>query len=167
MASGDELLIERLTDRASQLSAQSDTLDVKASILLVVVTFLAGQSADLLSKHHNGWVHWEQIVCIVLQIGAGVLLALQLRITSYDVELSETYPKWRDELSTYYANDAKKDENVLRDLQKGIIQRSVVRLEKTRKSNEQKATLVNLTFWVTLVSLACNLAALAPLLFSL
>ena len=45
-----DLIIERM-DAKDELTFQGgDTLDVKASIVLVVLTFLAGQSADLLTK---------------------------------------------------------------------------------------------------------------------
>jgi hypothetical protein len=163
MAIGDDLLIERLTNRESQLSQQSDTLDVKASILLVVVTFLAGQSADLLSKHPHGWIHWEQMTSIVLQVIAGVLLALQLRIRTYSAETSEKYPQWRDELSQHYRGS---ETSILDQMKRVIIEAYTTRLSEANRYNDRKASLVNKTFWITLLSLACNLAALAPLLVS-
>jgi len=157
MPNGDEILLDRLTNRETQLSQQADALDVKASILLVAVTFLAGQSTYFLTKHPTGFIHWSQLLAVVLQVTSGCLLAWQLAIKQYSAEASEQYPGWRDQLIAHYSNDSAAVEA---EMLKGIITGCAERAAETRKLNDHKALIIGSAYWLSLGSFACNLAAL-------
>jgi hypothetical protein len=163
MAIGDEILIARLTNRETQLSQQADALDVKASILLVAITFLAGQSTYFLSKHPTGFIHWNQLLSVVVQIVAGCLLAWQLYIKTYPAEASEKYPQWRDELIAHFGGDQQAIES---EMTKGIIEGCTNRAKEANRINEQKATVIQRAYWLSLSAFACNLAALVFLIVS-
>lgn len=157
MAIGDDILIARLTNRETQLMQQADALDVKASILLVAVTFLAGQSTYFLTKYPVGIIHWIQLVSVVIQIAAALLLAHLLRIRDYSGEATEHYPAWRDSLRDYHGGDSSKMEAALTT---GIIDGCIERANVAKAINNRKASVINVTYWMTLASLACNLIVL-------
>ena len=87
---GTALIVERLNAKDELTYQRGDTLDVKASIVLVVVTFLAGESAELLAKGNltpAGKV--TQIIAAAFLALAGILVWSQLWPREYEVEAAE------------------------------------------------------------------------------
>lgn len=164
MAIGDDILRERLNLREQQLMQQADALDVKASILLVAVTFLAGHSMYLLSKQATGFIRWDQFTSVLLQIVAGIILSLQLRIRTYKAEMTHQYPTWRNQIVEHHEGESR--EQVEHSLNEGIRTMSLERITDAAEINENKARFVNLAYWVILAAFFCNLAAIVPLLFN-
>ena len=163
MKVGDELLQDRLSLREQMLMQQADALDMKASILLVAVTFLATHSMWVLSKSLPKVVLYDQFLSIALQTVAGALLAIQLRICSYSVVTAEAFPAWRDELIKY-TGEGKKTE-IEQALAEGIIQKSIECITDAINANNKKAGAIKAAFWIILASFVCNLAGAAALLF--
>jgi hypothetical protein len=161
MAAGDDILRERINEREQILMQQSDSLDVKASILLVAVTFLAGHSMYLLTGNHSGFILWDQRVSVVLQIVAGITLALHLRIRSYQGEKTQDYPEWRDQVTNHFGKD--QTEQIESELNKGIITRALERLAEAEWINNSKAKHIARAYWITLIAFCCNLIALVAL----
>ncbi|MGH9574403.1 MAG: hypothetical protein ACRD40_12865, partial [Candidatus Acidiferrales bacterium] len=60
-----------------------DSLDIKANIWLVVITFLATQTAYFLSKELHGYVFWGQVASASLLVIAGLLSLWELRPRNY------------------------------------------------------------------------------------
>jgi hypothetical protein len=161
MATGDEILRERLNEREQILLQQADALDVKASILLVAVTFLAGHSMYLLSGSPSAFIRWDQRVSVALQVLAGIILALHLRIRKYQGETTQDYPEWRDSLIQHFGTD--QHEQIEAELNKGIISRSLLRVAEADWINNTKARHIARAYWITLLAFGLNLAALVSI----
>ncbi len=81
----EQMISERLKDQDEREFALGDTLDIKTSIALVIITFLATQSAEFLKTTLSPYWHIIQRVsvgCIVIagvESQAAVLLRSQRR----------------------------------------------------------------------------------------
>lgn len=79
-----EIIIERLQQKDALLFHLSDTLDVKASIWLVVITFLATQTAGFLSDALlPGALRYAQIGSALSLAAAGALALVVLWPRNY------------------------------------------------------------------------------------
>ena len=162
MAIGDEIIRERLDLREQTLSQQSDTLDVKASILLVAVTFLAGHSMYLLEKNIGQFIRYDQFLSVLLQVAAGITLAFHLRVRGYSGETSEELPEWRDEVVKAFGSlNVGQVEEALNE---GLIKRAKERVKIAKEINDRKTGCLELAYKITLAAFVCNLAAAAALL---
>jgi hypothetical protein len=157
MPVADKLLLDRLLGE-SQLSAHSDALDVKASVFLVAVTFLATQSAYLLSTHADGFIHWEQTLAAGIEIAAGFLLAWSLRIRAYSNECAEDYPKWRDSLVTE-EDDSHVEDQMISEIVEGLVSRCTSAYDM----NNRKEKILRRAYWVMFLGLGLNCLALIAL----
>lgn len=158
MAIADEILLDRLTAREAQLHEQCNALDVKASIMLVAVTFLAGQTTYLLTKHSSGFWRWEQFFSAFIQFLAAAILAWMLRIRTYDGECAEDYLGWRDS-AVAKLGEAEEPE-IVAEMRTKIVQGCKDRIDKARGINNGKADQVKVVYALTLAAFACNLAVL-------
>ncbi|MGA7693641.1 MAG: hypothetical protein WCA76_01365 [Candidatus Sulfotelmatobacter sp.] len=158
---GAALIVERLNAKDELTYQRGDTLDVKASIVLVVVTFLAGQSAELLAKGnltYPGKV--TQIIAAVSLALAGILVWGQLWPREYEVEAAEKLPKWRKELEEFYRDDPDASAKVLTLLTKGIIDRTTERIYANAAINRTRSSLLFWSYVFTTLSLGINLLSL-------
>jgi hypothetical protein len=158
MAIADEIILDRLTAREAQLHEQSNALDVKASIMLVAVTFLAGQTTYLLTKHSEGFWRWEQFLSAFLLLGASVTLAFLLYVRTYDGECAEDYLKWRDDLLEHFGVGHHAE--IEPQMRKEIVSGCKKRIDKARMINERKARQVQIVYALTLAAFALNLTVL-------
>jgi hypothetical protein len=79
----ENTLFEQYMKEAEYSLSLGDTLDMKANIWLVVITFLATQTAYFLSKGLHGYAYWEQVGTACLLIIAGLLSFWELRPRNY------------------------------------------------------------------------------------
>lgn len=149
----DDLIIDRLDKREAELWQQSGALDLKASILLVAITFLAGQSSFLLSKQLHGANWWLQIGSLVLQFIAGILCAAQLAIIRYRAEFAEKFISWRDGLICEKDDQSQAALQSLRDV---LITSAEERIKLNMKRNDAKADIATWCYWLTMTAFACN-----------
>jgi hypothetical protein len=163
MTVADELILERLTAREAQLHDQANALDVKASILLVGVVFLAGQSTYLLTKYAAGFWRWEQFLSVFLQFAAAAIMARLLWIRVYDGECAEDYLQWRDKNVRHFGEHG--TAQVEPHMRTKIIQGCKDRIDKARDLNDGKVKLVKAVYVLTLLAFLCNLVALIAPLF--
>jgi hypothetical protein len=158
---GTALIIERLNAKDELTYQRGDTLDVKASIVLVVVTFLAGQSAELLAKGNLTCLGKVTQIIAVLSLGlAGILVWGQLWPREYEVESAEKLPEWRAELQEFYQDDPNASAKVLNLLAKGIIDRTTERIYANNAINTTRSSLLLWSYVFTTLSLAINLFTL-------
>jgi hypothetical protein len=154
-----------------------DVLDVKASVALVAVTFMAGVSAQLITMQGLSplWSKIQlpvQIVALLLLAVAGALIVIELWPSDY---LGLPTPKedadWIERLSAAGENAAVVLDSVL----KYKLSSAIDRVEHNKKINERKAGLLHWAFKLLAAALALvlgNLLCLAanflwPLLTSL
>jgi hypothetical protein len=158
---GTALIIERLNAKDELTYQRGDTLDVKASIVLVVVTFLAGQSAELLAKGNLTCLGKVTQTIAVLSLGlAGILVWSQLWPREYEVEAAEKLPGWRAELQEFYQDDPNQSAKVADLLTKGIIDRTTERIYVNNAINTTRSSLLLWSYVFTTLSLAINLLTL-------
>lgn len=162
MAIGDDILRERLNLREQILMQQADALDVKASILLVAVTFLAGHSMYLLSKQVCAFIRYDQFASVFFQMLSGVVLAWHLRIRSYKGETAEELGEWRDKVVSHFGSQQSPE--IEAALNKGIVDLSLERISLAVATNKSKAASVEIAYWITLAAFFLNLAAVIALL---
>jgi hypothetical protein len=160
------LLKEHLQKQNDVEYVLGDTLDVKTSIALVVIIFLATQSGALLAMKSP--LHWHntQIGAIVCLIIAGVLAVYELFPRTYKVGFSPDELKaWVDDTHRAYALDD--ESNAYANTVESIEAGSVLSLEKrflhNRAINSHKSNVVTAIFAFTMASLLANLVTLAAL----
>jgi len=136
---------------------QADAIDVKSSVMVVAVTFLAGQSTFLLSRQIGSILKWEQVSSIAIQIAAGVLLGIILGVYTYHGERTEKYPGWRNELTNFHQG---KDEEVTKDMLTGIIGGMADRCKEAFTTNDRKAGLLVWAYKLTAFAFFLNLCVL-------
>ena len=155
---GYDLIVERLNAKDELTYQRGDTLDVKASIVLVVVTFLAGQSADILAK--GNLTHLGKVVQIVSAVSialAGILVWGQLWPREYEVEAAEKLPQWKQDLEAFYSQDSNASATVAALLVEGIIARTIERIYVNSAINKRRSNLLLWSYIFASLSLGTNL----------
>ena len=158
MWSDIEAVIKRLDLKDDQAFKLGDAIDVKASIALVVITFLATQTASFLTVREP-WRELQVVSAFLLAI-AGVLALLELWPRTYAIDASESLDGWIAELRDYYQNRADADQLVASAVAAGHIERTKERIEKNNAINEQKSKLMDWSFRCTAVAMLLNLGTL-------
>jgi hypothetical protein len=135
-----------------------DVLDAKASIGLVIVTFLAIQTADFLKVSGPGdeLQFWSAVALAV----AGALALAELWPRNYQTETPESLTGWLQELRDYYQNDAEAEKRVTAAFTAGLRDRTVERLDANSRLNRRKSTYMTWCYRFTTVAFALNLVTL-------
>jgi hypothetical protein len=155
------LIIERLNAKDELTYQRGDTLDVKASIVLVVVTFLAGQSADLLARGNlTSFGKVAQMVAAVSVALAGIFVWAQLWPRGYEVEAAEKLPQWKAELEEFYEDDPDASAKVSSVLTAGIVERATERIYANDAINKTRSDLLLGSYIFATLSLGINLLTL-------
>jgi hypothetical protein len=158
---GTALIVERLNAKDELTYQVGDALDVKVSIVLVVVTFLAGQSIDLLAKGNLTCLgKVTQIIAAISLALAGILVWGQLWPREYKVEAAEKLLEWRAQLEEFYRGDPDASAKVLTLLTKGIIDRTTERIYANNAINKTRSSLMFWSYVLTTLSLGINLLTL-------
>lgn len=156
------ILKERTLERDRLEFFAGDVLDVKAGLVLVVLTFLAGQASDLFKDAHG----CVEITLVSVSLGAvtlGALLALwqwfpvKYGVLSRPIEYRpwlETVLKGHSERKVPEADTVSKLENI-------EISQASERIETNRTLNKNKLRLMKGCFACVFISLLANVAAVA------
>lgn len=163
MALDAESLTKRLDMKDDQLFKLGDTMDVKASIALVIITFLATQTASFISD--GGVLAWPwdrrlQLIAAVFLAVAGALAFVELWPRDYEIEPAESWDAWIGQLRRYYKDDPNAEQKVEAAVLEAQRLRTKERIASNSKTNEQKAELLAWSFRFTGAALALNLATL-------
>lgn len=137
---------------------QSDSLDVKANIWLVVITFLAGVDAGLLLRPRgDAAFRVLELAAIALVTIAGVLVIIALRPTNY------AFPMYPEEARRLLA-DA--DEfygpggPALNYVKTEDVELTMRRVRQNRGNNARKSKWLVRVYWLVICALFANLASL-------
>ncbi|HET7213626.1 MAG TPA: hypothetical protein VFL79_08560 [Terriglobia bacterium] len=145
-----------------------DTLDVKTSIAVVAITFLATQSAGFLDSKPAlpPWLHFAQFFSILFLAVAGVLALGELWPRKYAARTAPgEFQSWVERLSTFYNGDPDSASKVITEIARQEIQKSTKRFEHNSKVNTQKFWFLEWCFRLTLFALMLNLLTLVVLAF--
>ena len=143
-----------------------DTLDIKTSIALVVIIFLATQSGGFLASHMPTHWHYVQIVSAGCLAVAGVLAVIELFPRTYKAGLSpDEFVKWVGEVKAFYTTEAVSDpeRKCIDFLRRKQVEQMKGRFSHNNSINKLKSNLTTASFWFTAVALIANLATLVAL----
>lgn len=146
-----------------------DTLDIKSSILLVVITFLAAQSSGFISKNPALASYWHcvQIIAVLLLVTAGVLILIELLPRRYAARMApDAFLDWIAQLERFYENEPDRASKILDLIYKAETEKVRVRFARNSHTNALKSRLVEWAFRCALVALMLNLATLFGLYLS-
>jgi hypothetical protein len=165
MSPTDAEVMEHLRAKDQMLFGLSDILDAKAGIALVVITFLASQSSDLLTTDSPlPPVLWFfQMVSIGCLAAAGIAAVGSLWPRDHAVEKSEELEKWAGDLREYYKDDANPEVAVENAFRKGLVERLKERIATNAEIDATKADLLNRAYKLAGISLGLNLLTLVSM----
>ena len=143
-----------------------DTLDIKTSIVLVVITFLATQSGDFLRAKPplSSFWHDVQVISILFLIAAGVMALFELIPRKYTVRMApKEFLEWVEKLSSFYKGDADAESKIVGAISNAELEKIKTRFARNSAINERKSKLLVWCFRFTLTALALNLFTLLRL----
>lgn len=156
-------IYDTMTAERDQLELSlGDTLDVKAGILLAVITILGTLTGALLTSSSLG--KSSQIAQVVslslLVLGCTFAIVAMLPRDYLLPDLPGKYKKWIDDVKQFYKDDPEEAESQTAN---GMAQVANERIETNHKINSNKSRYLSLSFWPTLLALAIDIGTLAVL----
>lgn len=168
MAEYQREIAESIKNQDETELALGDTLDVKASIALVVIIFLATQSADFLKSSpplSPAW-HHVQVWSVFCLIAAGVCAFFELLPRQYEMRMSPAeFIGWVNKLADFYKGDPDAESKISQDITDTEIKKIEKRFSANSAINARKSLLLDWCFRFTAAALAFNLATLLRLAF--
>jgi hypothetical protein len=138
-----------------------DTLDVKTSIALVLVVFLATQSASFLALAMPRHWHNFQIASVGLLVIAGFLAIVALWPRKYKLRLkSSEFLGWVKEVDEFYGGDKA---SAVKFIQSKQIEKVEKRFSINSLINERKSNAMTASFYFTMGAFILNIATLLAL----
>jgi hypothetical protein len=163
-----EKLREMVRERDVFELSQGDAIDVKASIALVLVTFLGTVSGTLVDSASLGccW-HIAQLFSIAAVIIAGTLVMLSVWPRDYSgADLPQKYIAWEKSLEDALQDNLDKETMLNQAIQDGLDNAALARIEVNYRINGTKAKLLAWAFWFILASVIIDSLTLAMIGFS-
>ena len=157
---------ERIFERDRQVFTDKDTLDVKTGLILVILIFLAGQSAEFLKSSTTFLERFTQYLSITFLIIGGIFAVAELWPRTFFEEAEpQEYEERLSLLKNYYEDEPNPEEFALTRAMEERLEAAHTRIRKNIAINEEKSSLLNRSFYFVVISLAANLAMLAIRLF--
>ncbi|MGH9386607.1 MAG: hypothetical protein ACRD2N_20230 [Vicinamibacterales bacterium] len=153
-------IARRLDLSDDQTFKLGDTIDVKNSIALVAITFLAGQSASLTALSLQAIETGIQFVSVGALVAAALSAFVALWPREYATDSTDSLVGWVGELRSHYAAAPDVDAKVAEDMATWHIRRTKERIIANTAINQIKSRWMNRVFIFTGVALACNLATI-------
>jgi hypothetical protein len=159
----ENMLLDEYMKEAEYSVTLGETLDMKANIWLVVITFLAAQTAYFLSKGLSGYVFCGQVASALLLIGAALLSLWELMPRRYllftpsEGAIQKKLEKLRDE----HKESAEKEKLVESGIVNAQMQWAKERTAVNMAINHKKSALIDWSFWLTAGAVILNFATLA------
>jgi hypothetical protein len=153
----DEWLYQSAVDKNSHELEVCDALDVKASILLVVLLFLIDKIVASIPTN-QAWQALRAIACLVASVSV-FTCAISLWPRNYGTEpLPSHNESWIKALREYFNRD---ETAVGKELQTQNFDRLKIRANQYNKNNRDKRDMLNVSFYLG----ALALAMYVPLVF--
>jgi len=159
MAALAEMRLEEINAKEDLSLRLGDALDVKASIGLAIILFLATQSAYLLDKglpRIGVAMQIFSIVCVVLA-ALFALFELWPRVYVLPEPESPIISQRIEELTAHYSAYPDLETNVATALMRDQIQWAANRIADNQKKNHRKSALLEWSFWFTGAAVVINL----------
>ena len=161
----DEDLLNEYVAEHDRILGTCDAYDVKASIWLVVITFLAVQTGDLLSKGLPRCLLYGQWASVVLLVAAGVSTLVELYPRDYKryAPTNGVIERWLPKLRERHKGDADAESAVLHKTTSYRLLWFKKMVAENKSLNRKKANLLLFSFWTAAVAAGANLVTLAIL----
>jgi hypothetical protein len=162
----EQIILDNLQSQNELEYQLGDTLDIKTSIVLVVITFLATLSSGLLTTQMPRHWHNIQLASVGCLIFAGLLSVWELIPRTYKVGLApDKFFEWVQGVKTFYGAEgvSDPDERSLEFIHRKRIDQLRARFTHNRTINAMKSNVVTCVFILTFASLILNLSTLAAL----
>lgn len=159
---------ERIFERDREEFALGDTLDIKTSIALVLLTFLATQTDSLMYGMASKCLVelWLLRVGVAALICGGASAVLELWPRDYKRESTpDKYSTWREKLLEYYKNERNPHATAFNHEQQVRIDKACTRISVNFRLNKLKSHYMLACFICVTVAFALNLLVLATRLF--
>jgi hypothetical protein len=162
----EQIIFENLKSQNDIEYELGDTLDIKTSIALVIIIFLATQSGGFLATAMPRHWHNIQLVAVICLVFAGLLAVSELFPRTYKVGLEpDEFIKWAQDVEGFYnakasSNPEKKGVEFIR---RKVADQMLRRFTANSAINSLKSKLVTWVFGLTLTALILNLFTLAGL----
>jgi len=162
----EQIISEHLKEQDEREFALGDTLDIKTSIALVIITFLATQSAEFLKGPLSPSWHTIQrfsVACIVI---AGVLALLELIPRGYMLRMApDKFLEWVNETRDFYRSNSATDpdSSTAERINAVEIEKFKDRFKVNSAINQTKTSLMAWSFYFTMAAVGLNLATLLRL----
>jgi hypothetical protein len=168
MSGYEQMISEHLKDQDEREFALGDTLDIKTSIALVIITFLATQSAEFLKGALSPRWHTVQKISVVCIVIAGMLALLELIPRGYKLRMSpHKFLEWINQTREFYRTEGATDPDASTAERISAVETKKLTDRFTVNSaiNETKAFLMAWAFYFTVAAVGLNLATLLRLSF--
>jgi hypothetical protein len=159
MAAIAEIRLEEINAKEDLSLRLGDALDVKASIGLAIILFLATQSAYLLDKGLPRFGMAMQIFSIVCVVLAALFALSELWPIVYVLPEPESpeISQRIEELTTHYSAYPDVETNAAKAFMDDQIDWATKRIADNQKKNRRKSALLALSFLFTVGAVAINL----------
>ncbi len=144
-----------------------DALDMKASISLAAIIFLATQTAYLFDKGLARYGYYLQVVSIVCIVFAAIYALLELWPIEYGLPQPESLivTKRIKELTDHYGAYPNVEENVVKSFMEDEMAWAQNRIADNQNKNRRKSDLLARSFWFMGVAVILNLLTVCLFLF--
>ena len=155
-------LLAELTAKDDLVFRLGDTLDVKLSIVLVVITVVGAQTAYFFTKPVVGIQHTLQVCSVAFLVLATITAITGLWPRRYWMIEPEGVVETRiKELEAHYKENGEEAElPLLKQLEMDQIGWAKTRIADNRGTNFRKAWRLDAAFYATSLAIACNILTL-------
>jgi hypothetical protein len=162
MDSLQDVLLKEFSYEADRGFATCDAYDMKANVLLVVMAFLAAQTAYFISIAHSPIVQCGQFLSGLLLTMCGVLALAELLPRDF-MAYSPSNGAIEKKIAKLRMEHDGNDEQVLRNLVDAQIGWARERAISNKKINRSKSRLLTWAFWTLSGAVIINLLTLVAL----
>lgn len=166
-----KLLLDEFVRKDHLVLELSDSLDVKANITLVLITFLSTETAYFLDKAPSGIIRGLEITSAISLAIALCAAIVGLWPRNYSHLEPESTNSRINELEAFFSesqsNPIAIDEFTSSELNKDRMNWCRDRIRRNQKNNLTKADCLNVAFYSTAAAMALNLGVMVELAASL
>jgi hypothetical protein len=158
-----ERLLAEVNAKDDLANRLGDTLDVKMSIGLVLITFLSTQTAFFLDKYRSGFPHNIQIISGCVLAAAIVAAFIELWPRTYLMPYPESSGIARAiELNEFYSqHENVRAETMVAEFTKNEIGWSEIRILTNGRNNNKKSFWLRVSLSLTAIAIILNTAVCA------
>ena len=161
----DEDLLNEYVAEHDRILQTCDAYDVKASIWLVLIVFLAAESAELFGEHIPRWLLYGQWLAVVLLVAAGIGTLIELYPRDYQrySPSNGVLENWLTKLRKAHEGNADAESVISKKTTSYRLLWFKKMVVANKDLNRRKANLLLFSFWTAAVAAGIDLVTLAIL----